>query len=337
MWELARYENPGFHNKFTLHFTAAMPLRVLTRTFVREFAWIAIHPTGRRSWESVARLTGPDGVVRFEPPKIEHSELSFRGFFGGGAALVLELYRAGGKRDPCRNLRFEHPAGRMAKGTLHSLGMAMREDPEKRNVSGRIEKDFVVQDAGSRQNVRQDVLDIDRTLSDFDEAGPRIARRRQWPDPALDAPAAGQLQRGRGPGFAGEPIDGDLRVRRQSVQVSISDISMAAELPPLAFRLLEPASAGNAGELEPLIDTLHRMQLFLPTVIIASSLCLLPVGKQFSQIGRNRRPCLIATFHHGDAPPTVLLDVDHAGGITLAALGVRFLQTSDLSANRTHR
>ena len=124
----------------------------------------------------------------------------------------------------------------------------MRENPGKEIVvagSRRLHR----KGSGSRQNVRQDVLDIDRALSDFDETGPRIARRRQRPDPALDAPAAGQLQRGRGPGFAGEPFGGDLRVRRQSVQVSISDISMAAELPPLAFRLLEPAWDGNVGQI----------------------------------------------------------------------------------------
>lgn len=65
-------------------------------------------------------------------------------------------------------------------------------------------------------------------------------------------------------------------------------------------------------------------EMVLPTTQFASALCVLPEGKAISWIGRYRRPSLIAKIAPVDAPPAVLLDVDHAGDVSLSALALKF-------------
>ncbi len=47
---------------------------------------------------------------------------------------------------------------------------------------------------------------------------------------------------------------------REVMKVSVTDISTSPDLPPLSFRILEPAPPGYLGELEPLLETLKRMR-----------------------------------------------------------------------------
>ena len=202
LWELARYENPGFHDKFTLHFTAAMPLGVPTRapSSASSPGSQSIPPVGapgRASLASLLRMVcSASNRRRSSIPNGVSAGFSgaARPWFWNCIAPAESAIPAGTSAShtlPARWRRERHVASEWQ----------MPEDPGKGIVAGRIEKDFVVEDAASRQNVRQDVLAIDRALSDFDDTGPRIARRRQRPDPALDAPAAGQLQRGSWPRF----------------------------------------------------------------------------------------------------------------------------------------
>lgn len=114
------------------------------------------------------------------------------------------------------------------------------------------------------------------------------------------------------------------------MKVSVADISTAPDLPPLSFRILEPAPPGYLGELEPLIETLKRMrEMVLPSTQFASALCMLPEGKAISRIGRFRRPCLIAKITPADAPPVVLLELDHAGDLSLSALALQLATSVD--------
>lgn len=103
-------EPPGEAKELILDFTSAMPLRLLTQAFVREFAWLAMHPTGAASWNSVARLSNPQDGVLLNPPKIGGFTMTFRGFFGSGAALVYEILSLPGKTHHFDQLRYTHPA-----------------------------------------------------------------------------------------------------------------------------------------------------------------------------------------------------------------------------------
>ncbi len=47
-------------------------------------------------------------------------------------------------------------------------------------------------------------------------------------------------------------------------------------------------------------------------------------GRDFSEIGRGRRACLVALFRFPDRPPAVLIDVDHTGLRGLAAMMLRY-------------
>lgn len=324
LWDLLRTEKQGFYDRMTLHFKAAMPRRVLTRTFLREIAWIAIHPTGRRSWESVSRLTTPEVGVRFQPPKIEQSKWIFRGLGGREAMLVLEINQLTGKRDAFRHLLFEHPTDRERRPPRGGHSDQTGEGEENGGSKERVEKEFVVKGGGSRPNANPDAFDISRTFCDFIDDSPKIT---QWAgegedsseeDPGTGDPPKGGAGSSRGKGGFGE------KTRQQIIEVGVSDLSTTSELPPLSFKLLEPAPSGYAGTLEALIETLRRMQKLIPAVSICSSLCLLPFGKSISQTGRHRRPCLVATFYRENKPPVVLLDIDHTGDLALAAIGLKF-------------
>lgn len=50
---LYHFEPPGIYEDLALRFTADMPVRALNKGFALEFAWLAIHPDGRRAWDSV--------------------------------------------------------------------------------------------------------------------------------------------------------------------------------------------------------------------------------------------------------------------------------------------
>ncbi len=180
-----------------------------------------------------------------------------------------------------------------------------------------LEKHFVVEDDGSRRNVRQDVVDIDNILSDFDDPPPKITRispeARTVRGTGVDHHAAGD------DGEAEQPDD-DTRKRHKTINVSISDISATGALQPIAFRLLEVAPPGYEGELKPLIDTLRRMRAILPSVKISGTPCILPGEKRVTRVGLHRRLCMIATFECLAIPLTVVVDVDHAQGLKLSAL-----------------
>ena len=116
LWELARYENPGFHDKFTLYFTAAMPLGSL-HAHLRPRVRLDRNPSHRSAvlgerrsphwsgWCGPLR-TAEDRAFRIEFPRV------FRGRRGPGSGIVSRQRKARSLSEP----PLRTPCGQDGKG-----------------------------------------------------------------------------------------------------------------------------------------------------------------------------------------------------------------------------
>jgi hypothetical protein len=323
--ELFRPERIGFHEQLDLRFTAKMPVFSLTRTFVAEFAWIAIHPDGRRSWDSVSSLSAGQRYVTLRPPPLLNSDWSVRLIHWGNTALVLEILSATGKRHPCNALSYSHPSIR-GSVPVRQEGM----NPDAESLAGQLSKtreirDYVVDDkaTGSRIDVRQSSLAALSKASIFDRkieitkmAGIASSTIGREPDLA----AKSRLARAAREHLATQKITRH-RVR---VTASVAEESVDATLPPIDFKLLEPADPGYLGGLDGFIRVLRLMANMLSNVEIGMALRSLKRGRAFSMAGRYRRACLIAVLRPLGRPPLVMIDVDHSGQYALSTLVLKY-------------
>lgn len=324
LMNLCRGESPGFHPRLHLHFTDVLPVKILNRTFAAEFAWTAVHPDGRRSWDSVAAQSKGKEYVSFSPPPLLNSIWTVRWMRAGTTALVLEILHLTGKRHPCDHLLYSHPSMRKTVSFRPRGFMGDEDDPDAPPQVRRVH-DYVVDDeaTGSRIDAHQPALPVLGKPSSFDrEIDITKVPRTVQQEPAtslngeIDSPKAHDKK----------PSPDTVVRHRVRVTASISGEETGATLPPIEFHLLEPADPNYLGELEPLIGALHLMAEMLPTMRMAMSLCLLKPGRAVSVVGHRRRPCLIATLRPEKLPPLVLMDVDHAGGFSLSSLALRYTQ-----------
>ncbi|PWB84476.1 MAG: hypothetical protein C3F11_01055 [Methylocystaceae bacterium] len=318
--ELFRAERPGLYERLTLRFTRKMPVSLLTPTFVAEFAWVAIHPDGRRSWDSVSALSLGQRYLSFHPPPLVNSEWLTRSVWWRNTVLVLEILSATGKRHACDVLRYSHPSIRetlWTKGTTRGAGA-----PPSQASSTREIRDYVIDQraAGSRIDTRQSALEAPAKTSTFDrriEITKVVDRAFPGADQNTDQTDETRIARGA--------YRSDAIVRRRvRVHVSVAEEALDATLPPIEFKLLEPAEPDYLGELAALIGVIGLMAKMLPTVSIAMSLCSLKQGRAFSLAGRRRRVCLIAVIRPPARPPLAIIDVDHSGGCALSSIVLEY-------------
>ncbi len=114
---LYHFQPVGIYDELTLGFTADMPVRALSRGFALEFSWLAIHPEGRKAWDSVYRRTAGKDYVNLDPPNVPDAKMTFRGVGRNGVWLVLEIQYLSGREPPCNRLGYGHPGFRMASGS----------------------------------------------------------------------------------------------------------------------------------------------------------------------------------------------------------------------------
>lgn len=314
---------PGFPDELLVEFTRAMPLRILSERFVREFAWLAVHPTGAASWNSVARLSNPQDGVMLRPPKVGGFTMTFRGLFGGGAALVYEILSLPCKTQRFKRLDYTHPA--LKENAPHGGPAAVgKPEGKPRRLPEKVEKEFDIEGEASRVRGDPAAADMLRPGSDFAERYGTVHRRRIPRAPQLNdrncAPIYAQTEYGTPSDVPRTPSGVP---QRRVVKVTVSDIATTPMLPPLSFRVLQLASPDYIGDLGPLLDTLRRIRKLLPqTVHMATSLCAMPETSPLAWSGPQRRPCLVAIFSPADRPPIVLLEVDHSGINSLSALSL---------------
>lgn len=322
---LYQFEPIGIYDELTLRFTSEMPLPSLSRDFALEFAWLAIHPEGRKTWDSVYRKTVGKDYVSLDPPDVPDATIAFRGIEQNGVWLVLEILYLSGREPPCESLRYWHPGFRKANGSV-VLCKAVGGGGDG-NKKGGDDVDVVVSDEGSRIATSQLAVDVGAKCSEFKTFVPteKVWTKLETPqryfqqDPTLDG---GDVGDGKG---GGEAVVCAMK-RRIQVKGSACRESRGASVPPLEFRTLESYSWEFAGELQALADTITIMAGRLNNVEISMSLCRLKPGRAFSSVGRRPRCCLVIHINVANEPPIVLLDVDRAGEWALSTMALEFLK-----------
>lgn len=309
-------EVPGFRRKLLLRFTSQMPNNCLSRDFVKEFAWIAIDPDARRSWDSVHLKSLGKQYVTFNPPPLKNSVWTFRGVQYGNQWLVLELLHLTGKNHPCEELHYGHPSMRetVRNPSENSEGQDLIPDGENGDPSDdRITYDYELVDGqDGAKGGSQKIADSYSKLSDFeypitvDKLLIPLEGSRSRPTTTTDASIAPRTE------------------VRKTIKVSLGQRSLGAKLPPLEFKLLTPAVWDCIGDLEALANTVGHMANRVPWVDFAMSLCQLKAGRVFSIANRKPRVALLVTIRQTDAPPIVLLDVERTGDVALSLVAMRF-------------
>lgn len=309
-------EVPGFQQKLTLRFTSQMPKHCVSRHFAQEFAWIAIDPDARRSWDSVRLNSLGKQYVTFTPPPLKDSAWKFRGVRFGNQWLVLELLHLTGKRHPCEELQYGHPS---IREVVHSMGKKGEgQEGESDDEDGDSSREHVIYDyelddgqdganggsqkstdSYSKQSDFEGSITVEKLLVKRESTGGRRTN---------DAGAATGLQ---------------AEVRKM-IKVSAGQRSLGAKLPALDFKLLTPSTWDCIGDLNALADTVRQMANRAPNVEFAMSLCQLKPGRVFSMANRKPRVALVVTIVPPDAPPIVLLDVDRTGDVALSLVAMHF-------------
>lgn len=316
---------PSEAKELVLDFTSTMPQRLLTQAFVREFAWLAMHPTGLASWNSVARLSNPEDGILLKPPSIGGFTMTFRGLFGGGAAFVYEILSLPGKSHHFRRLRYTHPSLKKKAAQATRSAVTDQSEAQPPKPSEKVQKNFDIEGSPSRPRNNPELADWVRPGSDFIARHGSI-RRQPLPQPAPSGIRSGPA------GRQAEENDAPTETsRHEHITVSVSDISMVPKLPPLSFRTLQLAAPDYIGDLRPVVDTLRRMRKLLPsTMTVSSSICAMPLSTPLAMAGRYRRTCLVATFTSINKPPTVLLEIDHTGLTALSAVSIHAQRAVDV-------
>lgn len=266
--DLCRPETPDFYDDLHLHFTNAMPVTALDDKLASNFAWIAIHPDIRPSWDSVAAETIGHDYVRFTPPPVRRMPRTVRWVHNGMTALVLDIIRVGGKSHPCENLFYHHPKLKEPQKTRPKLPQKDAEESED-TVLIRQMRDYVVDDeaSGSRTEAHQPLLSTPGSLSEFDHRI-RIIKvlQKVEEEPGIATGDGGDSDTG------GDAPSQTVTIRRRvRVTASAGMEGLDSKLPPIEFRLLEPADPDYFGELEPLIRALRMMVEMLPSVRIVKA------------------------------------------------------------------
>ncbi|MBT3072127.1 hypothetical protein KKP04_14825 [Rhodomicrobium sp. Az07] len=309
-------EEPGIYEDLHLRFTREVPVSCLNRAFVREFAWLAVHPDGRKAWDSVYKQSRDQRYVSFSPPPLRNFRLTFRGVQWNNRWLVLEILQASGKAAPCRKLLYSH-------SSLRRVHYA-KPDPTRAEPEGNGEKcqrEYAIDGpvTGSRTDIRQRSLRVPPKDSGFDVEVP--VEKVIWRELRQGVPDGARSGRSRAKAVGEDRADSTL-VKR--FDASLAEEALGASLPPIEFRVLERASMGHLGELEPLMKAIRLIAKLRPKLEVSMSLCYLKPGRSFSVAGRHRRVCLVAIFAAPRRAPVVLLDVDHSGVNGLASLLIRY-------------
>jgi hypothetical protein len=322
---------PSISHVKRIDFTKDMPKQCLTRAFVREFAWLALDPDARRSWDSVATLTADKDHVIFRPPPLKDAVCRFRGVRHGDTWLVQEIFALSGRTLPCSMIEFRHPA------LVRTVRLNGTPDDDRaknglkssRSGSERCGTSELVIDEGTEGSASS------RKLTSVEG----IRKHPQFENPTLvkAIPArtkeAMPLARPRETKPQGSGVaSGTPRTSR----VSAGEPGTRGALPPIEFTSLPSASAAAPGTLEALYNVAAEMRAMAPSLHIACAPVFLKEGRAFSLAGQDRRLALIVVIQRNDHPPVVLLDVERTGVAALALMALRFRDSAASSASVEH-
>ncbi len=319
---------PGLYTDLHIDFTENMPLKCLGKLEAQEFAWLAVHPDGRRCWDSVRRRSLNRPYVSLELPPIS-THIEFRGVKLGKQYLVLEIEKLYGRSLPCDRLTYSHPADRhiVHDGTADDAGRTHKRTTKADASSTGEGTPEIDPRLGSRRNQHQKALPLVERFSTFDRDIPVDRVKVPKVVAARDTPAQGAHD-----GTAKRRTAATAPVR---FPVSLNPEAWQDGLPPIDFKHLERAD-DYVGETAWLAAVVRRIAVLRPHIQISMSHFFLKTGREFSETGRGRRACLVALFRFPDRPPTVLIDVDHTGLRGLAAMMLRYTAECPFAETEGH-
>ena len=164
---------------------------------------------------------------------------------------------------------------------------------------------------GAQSLAKQQALEEVTKLSDFDKA---IVVEKQFVD--TEATVANPKSSENPP----------AKKEQKTVWVSVAEQVLNAEVPPIEFKVLTPASWDLVGDLEGTVKTIERLSTFYPSANIAMSLCHLKAGRAFSMSNRTPRVALVAVVETVPNPPIVIIDIERTGVPALSVQMLRFKQ-----------
>lgn len=314
---LYHFHPVGTYEELSLLFTADMPVRALSREFALEFAWLAIHPEGRRTWDSVYAKSVGREYVGVDLPNVPGAKMVFRGVARGAALLVLEILHLGGREPPCERLRYGHPRFQRAGGPVIFVDGC--ESAKSGQMKGCANIEIQVPDDGTRIGVDQPAVNVGAKCMEFTIEVPieklwiPVARHRALLRQTA-FPSKGRLRND-----AGAPMPRHLVKRAVGIEKT------GAGVTPLEFRTLEAYPWDDAEELQALADAVSIMAGLVAETEISMAICRLKSGRAFSTIGRRPRCCLVIHVRVVDKPPIVLIDVDRGGEHALSTMALTFI------------
>ena len=323
---LHRPDLPGFRKELHLEFTKEMPIRSLSNKFAQEFAWLAFDIEARKSWDSVYLKSKGQEYLTLSPPPLQNSQLRFRGLKAGNKWLVLEILTLTGRYQPCEKLIYSHPL-------LQKKHMIKREEPncksgtkvkaDSKDHPKNYEYEYKLENStnGAQSLYEQNALQEVAKLSDFNEA---IVVEKKVVYAEVDCAKP-------------KTSESILAEKEQkTVWVSASEQGINAELPPIEFKVLSPASWDLVGDLEGTVKTIERLSAYCPSVNITMSLCYLKSGRAFSMSNRSPRVALVIVLKTVTNPPIVLIDIERTGVLALSVQMLRFKVNVTLLSMESH-
>lgn len=308
-------------NQLFLEFMSGVPKSILSRDWIREFTWLAVHPEGRAMWDSVQRLSGSQGFVRVDMPGLQNSTWRYRGITHQNSKLVLEILHASGRRLPCRKLVYSHP--------LMTVPSKWVEGTDDEPLVENLPPDEIKVSSGPRggslntKNIKEPSKE-----TDFEEAV-KVE--------LLRAP------KNRKPASGGKPERKKARRRKVSgtsgtLETSTGPLGPDGGLVPANLQVLGLCSQDIPKSLIPMYKALEHLTFMIPGLKISTALCELKQGRAFSMAGTVARVCLVASIQMDNHPPVVMLDVARELAAPVATLLLRYLhqtaiedQESDIS------
>lgn len=323
---LYRPDLPGFKKELYLEFTKEMPVRSISNKFAQEFAWLAFDIEARKSWDSVYLQSKGKEYLTLSPPPLQNSQLRFRGLKTGNKWLVLEILAMTGRHQPCEKLIYSHPQ-------LQRRRIIKREEPvgepgakskdDSKDQPKKYEYEYKLESGsnGAQSLAKQKALEEVTKLTDFDKA---IVVEKMFVD--VEATNANPQSSENPP----------AKKEQKTVWVSAAEQGINAEVPPIEFKVLTPASWDIVGDLEGTVKTIERLSTFCPSANIAMSLCHLKSGRAFSMANRLPRVALVVVVETDANPPVVLIDVERTGVPALSVQMLRFKQQVAFDCIESH-
>ncbi|MBU2772427.1 hypothetical protein HMI48_09740 [Acidithiobacillus ferrooxidans] len=321
LMDLAIAPTPGLYKEILIEFQAGMPHAMTRPEFIKEFAWLAVHPDGRRAWDSVLRLSQGQQSLLLEPPPLKNCRMFFRGVVRNNVWLVLEILALSGRRLPASIIAWTHPSERErgddAKGGAD--GKESEGDTAGENRPKQVREELIDDQAESQQDVNQAVILLGGKRGEFETP----ARVKKVLSPPRSRPGSPGLSEQQGTPRKkrideGPPVDPHLPPVIVTEPVSMGETAIADGLPPVEVSVLEPLDWDAAGDLTLLVKVLQHVESLQLDVTLTVSLVALKAGA--GAVTRDGpRACLVAVFTSPARFPSVVLDVDHSnlpGGLS---------------------